>query len=176
MLLILYSNVLQHLAHLIIPWTLFFISLLGIIVTLPYHWSTYLGHLNSSWPWDGNYCAIWQDVDWLRTTPVFRLSWPLCDVSQFEDYNSSSVPYLAFSFIHQWLYSPLLGPGFFFSYVIFFTQAARPLWRVISPSQDRYLHTGQHKHRINAKHTAIHTSSGIWTHDPSVRASEDIHF
>jgi hypothetical protein len=33
-------------------------------------------------------------------------------------------------------------------------------------------YTGQHKHRINA-HTNTHASSGIWTLDPSVRASED---
>jgi hypothetical protein len=33
-------------------------------------------------------------------------------------------------------------------------------------------YTGQHKDRINA-HTDIHVLSGIRTHDPSVRASED---
>jgi hypothetical protein len=43
---------------------------------------------------------------------------------------------------------------------------------VISPTQGRYLHTGQHKHRINA-HTNIHALSGIETHSPRVRASED---
>jgi hypothetical protein len=43
---------------------------------------------------------------------------------------------------------------------------------VISSSQGRYLHTGQHKHRINA-HTDTHALIGIRTHDPSVRASED---
>jgi hypothetical protein len=32
-------------------------------------------------------------------------------------------------------------------------------------------YTGQHKHRINAD---IHAHSGIRTHDPSVRAEEDI--
>jgi hypothetical protein len=30
-------------------------------------------------------------------------------------------------FIHQWLYSPLLGPGLFSSFVISFTQTERPL-------------------------------------------------
>jgi hypothetical protein len=35
------------------------------------------------------------------------------------------------------------------------------------------LYTGKHKHRINA-HTDIHALSGIRTHDPSFRASEDI--
>jgi hypothetical protein len=47
------------------------------------------------------------------------------------------------------------------------------LGRVISPSQVRYLHTGQHKHRIYA-HTDIHALSAIRTHDLSVRPSEDI--
>jgi hypothetical protein len=78
----------------------------------------------------------------------------------------------SFRFIHQLLYSPLLGPGLFFSSVIFSTQTVGLLGRVINPSQGRYLHTGQHKHRINA-HTDVHALSGIRTHDPSVRASED---
>jgi hypothetical protein len=55
-----------------------------------------------------------------------------------------------------WLYSPLLGLG-----------------RGISQSQGLYLHTKQHKHRINAHNTDIHALSGIRTDDPSVRASED---
>jgi hypothetical protein len=54
----------------------------------------------------------------------------------------------------------------------FFTQTVGFLGRVISPFQGRYLHTGQHKHRIKA-HTDIHVWSGIRTHDPRVRASED---
>jgi hypothetical protein len=53
-----------------------------------------------------------------------------------------------------------------------YTQSVGLLGRVISPSQDRYLHTGQHKHKINAD-TNIHVLNGIRTHDPSVRASED---
>jgi hypothetical protein len=79
---------------------------------------------------------------------------------------------ILFFFTHQWLYSPSLGPGLFFSFVIIFTQTVGLLGRVIGPSQGRYLHTGQHKHRINA-YTDIHVLSGIRTHDPSVRASED---
>jgi hypothetical protein len=80
--------------------------------------------------------------------------------------------FLRISFIRQWLNSLLLGPGLFFSFVIFFIQSVGLLGRVISPSEGRYLHTGQHKHRINA-HTDIHALSGIHTHDPSVLASED---
>jgi hypothetical protein len=76
------------------------------------------------------------------------------------------------SFIHEWLYCPLLGPGFFFSFVIIFTQTVGLLGRVVSPSQGRYLHTGQHKHTINV-HTDVHALSGFPTHDPSVRTSED---
>jgi hypothetical protein len=38
--------------------------------------------------------------------------------------------------------------------------------------QFRYLHTGQHKHRINS-HTGIRALSEIRTYDPSVWASED---
>jgi hypothetical protein len=76
------------------------------------------------------------------------------------------------SFIHQRLYSPLFGPGLHFTSVIFFTQTVGLLGWVISPSQGRYLHTEQHKHRINA-HTDIHALSGIRNHDPRVQASED---
>jgi hypothetical protein len=56
------------------------------------------------------------------------------------------------SFIHHCLYRPMLGLGLFFSFVsfFFFLHTVGLLWRVISPSQGRYLHTGQHKHRINA--------------------------
>jgi hypothetical protein len=48
--------------------------------------------------------------------------------------------------IYLWLYSPLLGLGRFFSLLIY-TQSAG---RGINPLQGRYLHTEQHKHRINA--------------------------
>jgi hypothetical protein len=44
---------------------------------------------------------------------------------------------------------------------------------MISPSQGLYLHTEQHKHRINAQNTDIHASSGIRNNDPSFRTSED---
>jgi hypothetical protein len=52
-----------------------------------------------------------------------------------------------------------------------FSQTVGPLGRVINQSQGLYLNTGQHKHRINAhRHYAL---SGIRTHDPSFRGSED---
>jgi hypothetical protein len=40
----------------------------------------------------------------------------------------------------------------------------------MSPSQGRCLYTGQHKHRKTYRD--IHASSGIRTHDPSIRAGE----
>jgi hypothetical protein len=79
---------------------------------------------------------------------------------------------LVHSFIHsQWLYSPLLCPGLFFSFVIFFTQTVGLLGRVISQSQGRNLHAEQRKHRITQ--TDIHALIGIRTLNPSVRAGEN---
>jgi hypothetical protein len=49
-----------------------------------------------------------------------------------------------------------------------FSQTVGRLGRIISPSQGRYLNTGQRIHTPN-----IHALSGIRTNDPSVRASED---
>jgi hypothetical protein len=52
-------------------------------------------------------------------------------------------------------------------------QSVEFLGRGISTSQGRYLHTEQHKHRINAHNTDTHVSSGSRTYDPSFRAGED---
>jgi hypothetical protein len=77
---------------------------------------------------------------------------------------------LCYSFIHSFihssmaLYSPLLGPGLFFSFVIIFTQMVELLGPVISPSQGRYLNTGRHKRRINAN-TDIHSLSPRYLFD-----------
>jgi hypothetical protein len=54
-----------------------------------------------------------------------------------------------------------------------YTQSVGLLGRGVSPLQGRYLHTEQHKHRINAHSTDIHALSVIRTHDPSVRVSEE---
>jgi hypothetical protein len=77
------------------------------------------------------------------------------------------------SFIHSSMaLQPFVGPWPLIHFRIFFTRMVGLLGRVIGPSQGRYLHRGQHKHRLNA-HTDIHALSGIRIHDPSVRASED---
>jgi hypothetical protein len=60
-----------------------------------------------------------------------------------------------------------------FIFLWIYTQSVGLLGRVIGPSQGLYLNTGQHKHRINAHTTSIHSRSWIRTHDHSVRASED---
>jgi hypothetical protein len=60
------------------------------------------------------------------------------------------------------------GPGPLIQFRNHFSQTVGLLGRVISPSQSRYLNTGQYKHRINA-HTDILALSGIRTHDPRVR-------
>jgi hypothetical protein len=48
----------------------------------------------------------------------------------------------------------MVGLRHFFSFLTY-TQSVGLLVRVIRPSQDSYLHTEQHKHRINA-HTNVH--------------------
>jgi hypothetical protein len=52
-------------------------------------------------------------------------------------------------FISLWFYSPL-DLGRFLSFLIY-TQSVGLLGRGISPSQGRYLHTKEHKHRISAE-------------------------
>jgi hypothetical protein len=72
------------------------------------------------------------------------------------------------SFIHQWLYSPLLGPGLFFSFVIFFYTDGRTPW-----TSDQPVARPLPAHRTAQTQISM-PLSGIRTHAPSVRASEDI--
>jgi hypothetical protein len=67
---------------------------------------------------------------------------------------------------------PFVGPWPLLQFRNLFYTDGRLLGWVIRPSQGRYLHTGQHRHRTTT-HTDIHALGGIRTHDPSVRASED---
>jgi hypothetical protein len=64
-----------------------------------------------------------------------------------------------------------LDLGRFFSHLIFYIQSVGLLGRVISPSQGRYLHTDSAN--TDQTHADNHASSGILTHDPSVRVGED---
>jgi hypothetical protein len=60
-----------------------------------------------------------------------------------------------------------------FSVSLSYTRLVGLLGRGKNTSQGLYLHTEQHKPRINARNTDTHVLSGIRTHDPSVQASED---
>jgi hypothetical protein len=71
------------------------------------------------------------------------------------------------SFISLWLYSPLLDLGRFFSFLIIYTVGRIPC------KGDQAVARPLPTHRINAHNTDIHALSGILTHDPRVRASED---
>jgi hypothetical protein len=53
------------------------------------------------------------------------------------------------------------------------TQSAELIGLGISPSQGLYLHTKQHKHRINAHNTHIHALNAIRTYDPIFQASQE---
>jgi hypothetical protein len=106
-----------------------------------------------------------------RCCAGFMYLWKIgvTNMSQDRHYNVCIQPK---QHLHQRLYNSLLDPGFFFSFIIIFTQPVGLLGRGISSSQSHYLHTGQHKHRINT-HRDIHGLSGIRTHDPRFRVSED---
>jgi hypothetical protein len=105
-----------------------------------------------------------------------------CPIHHFSELH---FPYLApyDSLIFEYLHLP----PFFFSTALpahsgprpltqfrnHFSQTLGLLGRVISPSQGLYLNTGQHKQNKRIHTPNIHALSGIRTHDPSDRASED---
>jgi hypothetical protein len=66
-----------------------------------------------------------------------------------------------------WLYTTVLGLDRIFRFLILYT-VRRPPW-----TGDQPVAKPLPTHRINAHNTNIHALSGIRTHDPSVRASED---
>jgi hypothetical protein len=64
-----------------------------------------------------------------------------------------------------------LGPRPIIQFRNHFSQTVGLLGRVISPPQGRYLHSGQHKHRINA-YTDINPPGGGGGYEPTIPASE----
>jgi hypothetical protein len=74
------------------------------------------------------------------------------------------------SFIHQWLYSPLLVPGHF-SVSYLYTQSVGLPGRGISQSQSRCLHTEQHKYRIKAFMTRV----GFEPTSPMLERAKRVH-
>jgi hypothetical protein len=60
------------------------------------------------------------------------------------------------SFIHSSMtLPPFVGPWPLLQFCNIFTQSVGHLGWGISPSQGRYLHAGQHKHRINAQQESM---------------------
>jgi hypothetical protein len=72
------------------------------------------------------------------------------------------------SLLSIWLYTPMLDLGRFFSFFILYTVGMTP-WTGNSPSQSLYLHTEQHKHRINAhRHPCLK-----WDSNPRPQCSSE---
>jgi hypothetical protein len=69
--------------------------------------------------------------------------------------------YCYYYYYYYWLYSPLWGLSFFFGFLILYRQSLGLVGQSIRLSQDRCLHTGQHKESINK--TGIYTLSSIPT-------------
>jgi hypothetical protein len=56
-----------------------------------------------------------------------------------------------------------LDPGFFFSFVIVFTQMVELLGLLIRPSQGLYLYTGEHRHGTKAHTDTVPAFEGVKT-------------
>jgi hypothetical protein len=69
-------------------------------------------------------------------------------------------------------YSPLLGLGRLLGFLILYTAGSTP-WTGISTSQGLYLHTEQHKHRMNAQTTMPQV--GFETTIPVFKRANTIH-
>jgi hypothetical protein len=74
--------------------------------------------------------------------------------------------------IHQWLYIPLLGPGLFFSFVIFFYTEGRTPWTSDQPvARPLPTHrTTQTQNKHTHRYPCLEWDSN---HDPSVRGIVD---
>jgi hypothetical protein len=116
-----------------------------------------------------------------KLTAVYTTAchWPLSWSSWIQS-TSSNYIYMAPNLYHSPIYvylslygsTALVDLGRFFSFLIYI-QSVGLLGRGISRSQGRYLHAEQHKHR-KITHTNIQPWNGIRTHDPVVRAGEDV--
>jgi hypothetical protein len=106
------------------------------------------------------------DDDLIRSKQVLEEITVIHGNVAHHEYTNTTAPWLLLLLLLLLLLynSHLLGLGSFFSFLTVYTVGF--LGRGISPSQVRYLHTEQ-------THTDIHALSGIRTHDPSIRTSED---
>jgi hypothetical protein len=65
---------------------------------------------------------------------------------------------------------PFVSSWPLFQFIDLFTQPVGHFGREISPSQGRYLHTGQHRHRINShRHPCLKWDSNLWSQRSSER-------
>jgi hypothetical protein len=115
---------------------------------------------------------------------ILRTTWRLAheDNSLERNYQAIHLPMVAhlialhsifFSFFFSMVLPAHSGPRPPIQFRNPFSQKVGLLGQVISSSQGLYLNTGQHKQNKRIHTPNIHALSGIRTHDPSVRASED---
>jgi hypothetical protein len=97
----------------------------------------------------------------------------MLSVAQTMVYMCVCVCVCAYGIFFPMALSALSGPRPLIQFRNHFSHAVGFLGRVISSSQGLYLNTGQHKQNKSIHTPNIHSLSGIRTHDPSVRASED---
>jgi hypothetical protein len=138
------------------------------LILRPWRWMRHAPP-KSRLTFNGLYGVIYRNTEIYNHCYKNLKSWRATRLILFQQPLRYSAEVLIHLFIHQMLYGPLLGPGLFFSSVIFFTWTTGLLGRVISLSQERYLHIGQHKHRIN-DHTQ---TSMFWVRfEPMIPAFE----
>jgi hypothetical protein len=109
-------------------------------------------------------CSVWVII--IKTTPNRASFWAeiwMRDLLNIHSFINDST-------------ALLLGPGLFFSFVIFFTQTVGLLERVISPSQGLYLHktTTQTQNKRIHTHTHTHTQTSMLRvgFEPTIPASK----
>jgi hypothetical protein len=82
--------------------------------------------------------------------------------------------YWYFNEFYPWFYSPLLGFDRFFSFLIFYTVGRTPCMG--DQPVARHMHTGQHKHRINAQtsmpQVGFKPTISVFERDKTVHASD----
>jgi hypothetical protein len=112
-------------------------------------------------------------IGWQQMAGRFlnHFKWARSDHGRFSDWEWSMWP-PDMEYLPLYSFTILCWTLAIFSVSYSYTQSVGLLGRGVSPSQGRYLHTGQHKHRINA-YTDIHALSGIRTHNAGVRADKD---
>jgi hypothetical protein len=115
-------------------------------------------------------CSSETSVDFYRTTWRYMPEGNTLHSYRFENLNFNITTFVDIFFFSLWLYSPLTL-GRLFSFLILYTVGRTPSTGdqpfAVPPCTHRTTQTQK------KTHIDIHASSGIQTHDPSVRADED---